>query len=540
MTEILSMIITSLRFSISLAAIIGSVVSGLCLAQDDKPEPAKPQANLLSPKITISKETTWVTEPLRADGTVRYLEAINRMLSEDVTPENNACVMLYQAMGPSPEGRRQPDIFFRRMGIEPLPNEGPYFKHLGQWAREQADAAIDIVALSDMQAKSAESPWTEVDYPLIAEWLKRNEGPLRTIELATQRPKYFSPLVGTDAEPDGAAIAVLLPGVQKSRELARALASRAMWKLGEGNQTHAWRDLMTMHRLGRLVGQGPTLVEYLVGAAIETIAINGELQFLSETQPSARMLAMYRTQLDRLPLRASVADKLDNCERVMVLDCVQRIASGTMRLQDIAEGGGDTSMLEKLAEGAFSQAADWDLTLKSANKWYDRLATALRNSEYSERCAEVKQINDEVTKLVERAREPAALQSLFGSKAKISQAMSDVMISHMLPAVQAVSLAEGRVIQRMRNLEVAFALKAHQTDFGSYPDSLEILAPKYIAEIPIDLFSGEALKYAKISDGYLLYSVGENAQDENGRSFDANPQGDDLVVRMPVRPANVK
>ena len=532
------MIITALRYAISLAALIGSVDSGLCLAQDDKPEPAKPQANLLSPKITISKETTWVTEPLRADGTVRYLEAINRMLCEDVTPENNACVMLYQAMGPSPEGRRQPDVFFRRMGIEPLPDEGPYFEYLGKWAREQADAAIDMVALSDMQAKSAESPWTEADYPLIAEWLKRNEGPLRTIELATQRPKYFSPLVGTDAEPDGAAIAVLLPGVQKSRELARALASRAMWKLGEGNQTHAWRDLMTMHRLGRLVGQGPTLVEYLVGAAIESIAINGELQFLSETQPSARMLAMYRTQLDLLPLRASVAVKIDYGERVMLLDCAQRMASGTMRLQDIADGGGDTSMFEKLAEGAISQSVDWDLTLKLVNKWYDRMATALRNPDYSERCAAVKQINDEVKKLVERIQGPRALLSLFGGKTAISQAMSDVLLSHMLPAVQAVSLAEGRVIQRMRNLEVAFALKAHQTDRGSYPDTLEIIAPKYIAEIPIDLFSGQALSYAKISDGYLLYSVGENEQDENGRSFDDNPQGDDLVVRM--MPAKVK
>lgn len=539
------MISASLRYSISLAAIIGSIVSGLCLAQDDTPEPAKPQPNLLAPKITISKETTWVTEPLRADGTVSYLEAINRMLCEDVTPENNACVMLYQAMGPSPEGRRQPDVFFRRMGIEPLPDAGPYFEYLGKWAREQADAAIDIVALSDMQSKSGESPWTEGDYPLIAQWLKRNEGPLRTIELATQRPKYFSPLVGTDAEPDGAAILVLLPGVQKSREFARALASRAMWKLGEGNQTHAWRDLMTMHRLGRLVGQGPTLVEYLVGAAIESMAIEGELQFLSETQPSARMLAVYCTQLDRLALRASVADKLDNCERVMVLDSVERIASGKMRFQDIADGGGDTSVLEKLAEGAISQAVDWDLTLKSANKWYDRMATALRNPVYRDRRAEVKQINDDVKKLAERARQPTALLSLFGGKAKISQALSDVMISHMLPSVQAVCLAEGRVIQRMRNLEVAFALKAYQTDLGSYPDSLEILAPKYIAEIPIDLFSGQALKYAKISDGYLLYSVGENEQDDHGRSFDDNPQGDDLVVRMPVvrmpvRPANVK
>lgn len=529
------MAFTSIRYSVASASIIGIVISSWCLAQDEEAGPAKQQAKWLSSKITVSNETTWVTEPIRADGTVAYLEAINRVFSEDVTPENNACVMLYQAMGPSPEGRRQPDIFFRRMGIEPLPDEGPYFKSLGNWAHEQPGAAVDINALSDMQAQSAERPWTTAEYPLIAEWLKQNEAPLRTIEAATQRPKYFSPVVGTDAEPEVALITVLLPGVQKSRDLARALASRAMLNLAEGNQIHAWRDLMATHRLGRLVGQGPTLIEYLVGVAIESIALKGELQFLSETKPSAKMLAMYRKHLDRLPPRAFVADKLDSCERAMFLDCAQRMANGRMRLQEIADGVGDASLLEKLAEGAIMQSVDWDLTLKSANKRYDRFATALRKSDYRERTAEVKQINEEVKKLVEKNRGPAALLALLGGKPAVSQTMCDTMISMLLPAVQQVCVAEGRVIQRMRNLEVAFALKAYQADCGSYPDSLEPLAPKYITEIPKDLFTGQPLKYAKTANGYQFYSVGDNEQDENGRSLDDNPQGDDLVVQMPVQ-----
>ncbi len=528
------MTITSGRHCIGFAAIIGFVISSWCLAQDDKAE--KPKAAVPPPKITISKETTWATEPLRADGTVEYLEAVNRLFSKGVTPENNACVLLYQAMGPSPEGRRQPDAFFRRMGIEPLPEEGLYFQYLGQWVREQPGAAKDVNAVNDMQTKSGERPWTKAEFPLIAEWLKQNEIPLRTIELATERPKYFSPLVGTDAEPDGALIAVLLPGVQKSRELARALASRAMWELAEGSQVDAWRDLMTMHRLGRLVGQGPTLIEYLVGVAIESIAIRGELRFLSETKPSAKMLAMYRKQLDRLPPRASVADKLDHCERVMFLDCALRMARGQMRLQEIANEaeGGDSSLIEKLAEGAIMQTVDWDVALKSANKWYDRLAVTLRKPDYRERTAEVKQFNEDLKKLVEKTRGPGVLLALLGGKPAITQTMSDVLISLLLPAVQQVGVAEGRAIQRMRNLDIAFALEVYRANRGSYPDSFEPLAPKYIAEIPNDLFTGQTLKYAKTAEGYRFYSVGDNEQDEEGRSFDDTPRGDDLVVRMPV------
>jgi hypothetical protein len=63
---------------------------------------------------------------------------------------------------------------------------------------------------------------------------------------------------------------------------------------------------------------------------------------------------------------------------------------------------------------------------------------------------------------------------------------------------------------------------------------LEALAPKYLAEVPGDLFSGKPLIYRPSEKGYLLYSVGVNGQDDQGRSYDDDPPGDDLVVRMPL------
>ncbi len=147
----------------------------------------------------------------------------------------------------------------------------------------------------------------------------------------------------------------------------------------------------------------------------------------------------------------------------------------------------------------------------------------------------MKQFNDDLKKLVEKSRGPGALLALLGGKPAITQTMSDVLISLLLPAVQQVGIAEGRVIQRMRNLEIAFALAAYRADRDSYPDSLEPLAPKYLAEIPVDLFTGQPLKYAKTAEGYRFYSVGDNEKDDEGRSHDDNPRGDDLVVRMPMK-----
>src|SRR5262245_1422231 len=96
-----------------LAGLVCLTICSCCLAQEKAGDRTKLKAAVPAPKITISKETTWFTEPLRPDGFVDYLAAVNRHFSKDITTENNACVLLYQAMGPSPEGARQPDRFFK-------------------------------------------------------------------------------------------------------------------------------------------------------------------------------------------------------------------------------------------------------------------------------------------------------------------------------------------------------------------------------------------------------------------------------------------
>src|SRR4051812_16314697 len=43
--------------------------------------------------FTVGKETTRIVGPLRADGTVDYVAAVNELLSKGVTPENNGFVL---------------------------------------------------------------------------------------------------------------------------------------------------------------------------------------------------------------------------------------------------------------------------------------------------------------------------------------------------------------------------------------------------------------------------------------------------------------
>lgn len=50
--------------------------------------------------VTISKETTYITEPLHPDGYPDYVAVLNQQFSEGVTPENNSAVLFLKAVGP--------------------------------------------------------------------------------------------------------------------------------------------------------------------------------------------------------------------------------------------------------------------------------------------------------------------------------------------------------------------------------------------------------------------------------------------------------
>src|SRR5437763_7616782 len=78
-------------------------------------------------KFTISKETTYITGPLDKDGYIDYAAALNERLSKGVTPENNANVLIWKAIGSRCEAPLMPIKFFQLMGIEAPPEKGQYF-----------------------------------------------------------------------------------------------------------------------------------------------------------------------------------------------------------------------------------------------------------------------------------------------------------------------------------------------------------------------------------------------------------------------------
>jgi RNA polymerase sigma factor (sigma-70 family) len=499
------------------------------------------------PKFTLDKETTHVTGPLDKDGYVDYETALNERLRQGITPQKNANVLLWKALGPHPDRVTMPGEYFRWLGIPAPPETGEYFIGIGRYATEglKLKPGEQVNELLGQYDRAARRPWVEKDYPQIAGWLKANEKPLAVVLEATRRPDYYNPLVSRKTGEEGryGLIGGLLPNVQMDRALATALAARAMLHAGQGKNDMAWQELLTCHHLGRLAARGSSLVEFLVGLGIVRLACEAELALLEKANPTALQARAWLRDLQHLPPIPPIADRVDLLERFLFLDSVmlaRRNPSTMLRLLEGLEKEGRSPPRAAGAQPpqAVLDALDWDSILRSGNAWYDRTAAAMRIKDRATREKQLDRMAEELQALKKDAGSAAdlidALRAGRTPGKEMSKRLGDYLLSSLLPSIRNVQRRLDLTEQAQRNLQLALALAAYRHDHGRYPEKPEALAPKYLAEVPDDLFSGKALIYRPTERGYLLYSVGVNGQDEEGHGPEDTPRGDDLAVRMPL------
>jgi len=492
------------------------------------------------PRFPLGKETTFVTEPLDAEGYIDYAAALNEHWRRGVTPENNANVLFWKALGPHPEGGTMPDEYFKWLGIKSPPEKGDYFIPLARFAREQLklDLGPRPNAIDDELSRCSQRPWKSSECPNIAAWLKANEKPLALAVEASKRTDYYSPLVPKRTkEGPTPLIGALLPTVQKCREFAAILTARAMLRLEEGRINDAWQDLLACHRLGRLVARGATLIELLVGIAIDAIAVSADLAFLERIDGKAEQINKCLRELRELPPMPRMVEKMDFGERFSSLELVMMIDRyGPEALENLSAAAPPKA--PSPWANLLRANVDYEPALRNINRWYNRIVKTLRVEDRPTREKQMAQLDADLRELKKKTQEsiPGMLELLFAKdSAKIrGETIGNILVSLMLPAFNKVQSAADRCEQNQDNLYTAFALAAYHCDHGRYPKNLEALVPRYLDKTPMDMFSGKPLIYRSNENGYLLYSVGVNGQDEQGRSNDDQPPGDDLSIRMPL------
>lgn len=282
-------------------------------------------------RITVSKETTHVTAPLRPDGTVDYAAALNERFGRGVTPENNAVVLLWQAAGPAEIRTEFRDAYFKLLGVAAPLEEGDYFQDFGDHAVAalagrgppgEMDKALE--KLYDQWAKAEARPWAKEAFPELAAWLELQGKHLSVALDASRRERYFSPLVCAQAESVSDCF-LRANDLAHFRAMARAFCVRATLRAGMGKAHDASQDLLATRRLARLKVQGPFLVDLLMGGALESMACQSAAGIAQSGHLSAEDLRKLQADLAPLAPLRSVADVMDEGERLFGLDSLVAI-----------------------------------------------------------------------------------------------------------------------------------------------------------------------------------------------------------------------
>lgn len=90
-------------------------------------------------------------------------------------------------------------------------------------------------------------------------------------------------------------------------------------------------------------------------------------------------------------------------------------------------------------------------------------------------------------------------------------------------------------------LAVDLALRAYRADHGTWPQSLNELAPEYVDAVPLDPYSRRPFIYRIDESNFVLYSVGHGGEDDGGQftnmqTYGIGKPGRDLDVDTLIRP----
>ena len=531
-----------------------------------------------NPAIVVSKETTFITEPLGEDGLPDYEAYLLQQGSEGVTPENNAAVLIWQAMWPGELQQEHWLLICDALGMEKVPSTkdalvAPYDETVrdkiamelaGRFSEQAAgdepkedyfsetwQTQLRDGAAYDLVGEAGDRPWTSEQLPALAQWVEQNQNSLDMLIEASKRQRYYSPSPTMLDSSKDMLIASLLPSVQMIRGTARALPVRAMRHLGEGRTAEAWQDLLACHRIARLTSENFSLVGQLVAIAIDGVACNVTTPFLHDANLDAETARQILADLQELGPVSNCAQTMDQGERLSYLDTALALLAGR---------GGPASQLGWLdmppvIDVVFQSKIDWNMILRKGNALCDEFVAAAELPLRDQRIAEFDSIDDKISQLSAGINSPSALIGSVMNYQRRSEMASNILVSLMLSAMPAAFNAEDRTRTLLELTRLAAALAVYRAEQGAYPEQLADLVPGVLSKLPVDLYSEKSFLYERKDDGgYLLYSVFENGIDDGGDSCmngevidgewtqqgtNEQPEGfdyskSDLVIRVPV------
>ncbi len=333
--------------------------------------------------LEISKETTYITEPLKSNGKeVDYCAAWRQATyPENLATEENGFRLILQHLGAAPYTTPEQlrklcaelnlDANRIRPGTEIMDPvtvlrnyvESDQFDPALIDSPDDADGDAEYEQYPiDILRERLRRPWTLDDLPMLKSWLAENGPALDVVSEAVRKPTFHAP--NPDSYTDAMLIALGFEEASRTRSYASALCARARYRVGTGDIDGAIDDVVACKRLGRHVGHWGALVKMFFGVNIEDMAGAVPIAGSLEHPPTKEQLQRLVDEFDGAPPKVRF-EQVVLVERYATLDVVQTLAAGKAPLAEL-------ELPLMLPPGA---GLDWSQFAARINEHFDSIGT---------------------------------------------------------------------------------------------------------------------------------------------------------------------
>jgi hypothetical protein len=316
------------------------------------------------------------------------------------------------------------------------------------------------------------------------------------------------PEIEGEASPRNLA-SVLLPYLSEMRSIGRLLVLDTFRAAEAGDGEIATANLDAILGIAEHARETPALINDLVSLALVGMAtstlgdvLSEQPEFLSDRQLHGLAHRLAAVQGGKLDVRLTG-------ELMWFHDLMQRLytddgegdgrltASGLESLHSI--GGGPTAAVGPLAPAVGLAVAGRREMTREYTRWF-----AMAEAEYS------KPLWRQDTRKLDRERTRVLESQVYRARY--------MPVALMLPALSRFGVEPELVTQERDAVIVAVALELYRRRTGYWPTSLEALVPILLPSVPPDRFDGNPLRYRLVDGKPLVYSVGSDRNDDEGRA----------------------
>jgi len=318
---------------------------------------------------------------------------------------------------------------------------------------------------------------------------------------------------------------ILLPHLFAVKQCAQVLELRALAELQAGQKDKACDDVKLMLRLNDSIQTEPFIITHLVRMAIIQMTIQCIYEGLSEHQWSDAQLADLDSELSKINYPANYQFSIlsESAGHAKILKWIeQKRSHGGEYLGLLNSYNGLPKSTARLIGIAFYLAPEG---------WFYQ--SDILFSERDRAWSSVAAGDTQLTISPEGVRQAKnTVKVVLGHGSRFNVIGQLLFSADFSSYAQRTAFAQASVDLT----RTAIALERYFLANGEFPASLDVLAPKYIQEIPADIINGEPLHYRLTSDGqFVLYSVGWNERDDGGIPFAGSTDRGDWVWRYPTK-----